>query len=577
MASLVYYNCIDEKIIVSGQTFPHKDRIKALGARFDYPNKTWILSNSPEILEKIKSLCESLGGGAKDEPSRVTPASAPISTSTEPVELKAQTSSEGGIGPSFSVIEVMDRARLAVSEAFPRAVWVVGEIQNLNPRKGAFFFSLAEEKGQGSSGTVTISATLWSNSLDMIRRRHGKDVLDQVLSEGLKGRFLCQVNFYRDRGNVSLNVMDLDPNFTKGALALAREMLLKELRQKGLATKNKSLSMTDFPLRLGLVSADNSRAKSDFLDQLKSYNYPGEVLFRNSQMQGEQVLTTVTSAIAELVAEACDVIVITRGGGSASDLRWFDSKEVAEAVFSCPIPIVCAIGHQDDVCVAEEISYRREKTPTAAADFIIHTISQTRERLQKLSLIMSRNLGQKIETTQAYQRALLERLGRHADASLARASEGLSNFSLNLEHGARSRLKDQEARLGHYSRDLGAQALRKSDSLAAELSRSSQYLAREAVAVLARREHEAIQLKRSLQHSSQQTLASFVQRLIELRGGLQAKDPKPWLEKGYTRLFAKGRLLKKQAELKKGSLVEARLLDCILHLEVKSIEKRMKT
>src|SRR5690606_37392279 len=128
-----------------------------------------------------------------------------------------------------------------------------------------------------------------------------QEAVDTILQDGLKVRMLCDVSLYRDRGHITLNVLDIDPADTKGSLALAREQLLKELRAKGLDQANKRLNLTDFPLTLGLISADDSRAKSDFLDQLFTYGYPGRVIFFPAQMKGERLLTEVVAGLKALL------------------------------------------------------------------------------------------------------------------------------------------------------------------------------------------------------------------------------------------------------------------------------------
>ena len=206
---------------------------------------------------------------------------------------------------------------------------------------------------------------------------------------------LCDLTLFKDRGQLSLQIQSIDPNFTKGSLALAREKLLKELRVKGLDKANKQLKLSPFPFLIGLLSAEDSRAKSDFIDQLKVYGFPGEVVFYPTQMQGENTLTEVVKGLNALQSLGCDLIVMTRGGGSAADLRWFDSPEIAYAIAESKIPVLAAIGHHEDVCVAEDICYQREKTPTAAADFIISLFQRTRERLDQMSLSLDKTLGER--------------------------------------------------------------------------------------------------------------------------------------------------------------------------------------
>ena len=71
-------------------------------------------------------------------------------------------------------------------------------------------------------------------------------------------------------------------------------------------------------------------------------------------MQGEKTVTQVASGIKQLESLNCDLIVMTRGGGGAADLRWFDLPEIAYALAKSKTPIIAAIGHHDDYCVAEK-------------------------------------------------------------------------------------------------------------------------------------------------------------------------------------------------------------------------------
>ena len=245
---------------------------------------------------------------------------------------------------------------------FPLPVWIVGEIQNIG-KKSNIYFQLAEQQKE-TRRTLTIDAVIWRNQLNSIKVNRG----DDFLQEGVKIRCLCSVNLHRERGSISLHVLDVDSTYTLGQLALERENLLRKIRKQGLENKNKKLKLARLPLKIGLITAENSRAYSDFCHQLEQLAVPAQVFFCPTAMQGEEVLTEVPAAIKNL--HACDLIVITRGGGSASDLRWFDMEEVAYSIVHSPVPVVAAIGHHDDLCVSEEICFMRQKTPTAAADYL---------------------------------------------------------------------------------------------------------------------------------------------------------------------------------------------------------------
>lgn len=426
----VHYRVHDHMLLIVGHTYPHKETIKALGGRFSSEHKVWNLPNTEANRANVDALCKRLGGGRLDTESfDATPVLAtPVTTAGN---AASETNSAAATG--ISVAQLMFKLQSVISEHFAQPVWVIGEIQNFANRSSGIFFNLAEPKQDGpQTATLSVKATLWRSILANIAAKAGSAKLaDALLADGMKVRLLCQVGLYRDRGAISLNVLDIDPNYTKGELALAREAVLAYLRAKGLDQKNKQTILTDFPMRLGLISADGSRAKSDFLDQLQSYRFCGEVWFYHAPMQGEKLIAEVIRGIESLADEGCDLIVITRGGGSAADLRWFDAKEVALAIADCPVPIVAAIGHHEDVCIAEEICYLRQKTPTAAADFVIHHFAQTQRKIGELLEVLADVTFQKIESHNLKLQSLSERLVHGAERSIARWREIL--FMLNVK------------------------------------------------------------------------------------------------------------------------------------------------
>ncbi len=287
------------------------------------------------------------------------------------------------------------------------------------------------------------------------------------------------------------------------------------------------MRLARLPLKIGLISAKNSRAVSDFLDQLKEYGFAGEVFFRPTLMQGEQTEGSVCSALEELKSLVLDLVVMTRGGGSADDLRWFDSYKIGRAIASFPVPVIAAIGHHDDSCVAEDVCYLRQKTPTAAADFILSLQQKVLRDLQDFHFQISSCLGRILQ----HRRRELE------------------NVSLSFSLQASRRLHqmtDHLTRLwwGHLGKVTEKLQLRK-----------------ETLKTLASR----------LGFLSEQRLSAFQSHLKFLEASLQAQDPRKWLEQGWTQLRSEGRLIKKTSDLELDSLLTARLQDG--HLSLRLVDK----
>ncbi|SMF21774.1 exodeoxyribonuclease VII large subunit [Pseudobacteriovorax antillogorgiicola] len=563
----IYYRQVDDIIIVSGKTYPYKDIIKSCGGRFQGGDKVWAIPINDAALTEIKALCKRVGGGPlkiqSPHQNKQPQPKAPVSAD-EPGSVKVD---------GLSISELMTRVHLHIQQGFPRAEWVIGEIQSLSRRHTGTYLQLADFKeGASKSATMTVNATLWRSTQEALNRKL-KESLDDILQEGMKIRALVQVGFYKDRGSISLNILDIDPNFTKGALALAREKLLKELRSQGLDRKNKQLEGSIFPFKIGLLSAEGSRAKSDFLDQLRAYGFPGQVAFIPSQMQGEKTVEAVIQGIKRLEQMSCDYIVITRGGGSNADLRWFDDRGIAMAVAHSDTPIVAAIGHHDDICIAEEIAFRREKTPTAAADFILSCFATANERLQQGSQRLL-GLATEILNQKAQQQIQL--------------SESLRSFSQGY-------LSQMSEHITYMSSQIQAQYHRSTQSVEAKLNQQARSLAMLSQKHVARHQQFAQQVRFSLRERINSYINTLERGIDQSQGKLKikafdsinrqeqmlqqhytfmvAKDPTPWLKQGWTQLVQNQKQIKRISDLDQSQPLQTRLLDGRLHLTIQSIEK----
>jgi exodeoxyribonuclease VII large subunit len=126
------------------------------------------------------------------------------------------------------------------------------------------------------------------------------------------------------------------------------------------------------PLDIGLVTSDGSAAYHDFVEELRGAGFGFQIHFVDARMQGVETELDVPRALARLArVPEVDVIVLIRGGGSRSDLIWFDKEKVARAVAVCPKPVITGIGHEIDLSVADLVAHTSRKTPTAAAQFLM--------------------------------------------------------------------------------------------------------------------------------------------------------------------------------------------------------------
>lgn len=577
----IYYREQKDQIVVIGKTYPYRELIKALGGRFQPATKAWVIPHSTEHLAEVKSLCQRIGGGRLKEPASPPNKGTETDNPASPRPTKQESSSLASTEPSgrvvngMSISELVQKVHLTLTREFPQPIWVVGEIHNLNQRARAAYLQLSEPKeGASRTASVSVNATIWHDNRKTMESLRGKKVLDQVLQEGLRVRVLAQVTLYRDRGSLSLQILDIDPQYTQGILALQREELLRELRARGLDQKNKMLTLRRFPVRVGLITAENSRAASDFLDQLQQYASPVTVFFYAAQMQGEGTLKQVQRGLQRLQEKSCDLIVIIRGGGSSADLRWFDSREIAFAIASCQVPILAAIGHHDDICVTEMIAFRREKTPTAAADFLVAYLQETSQRLDDFQAACGRRLQLELNSLQQKQQKLEQSFSSATARYFEQAYLRHQDCTHQLSFVFLQKQTQLQRRLDQSAVQLRSSAWESISRAKQKIDRDLQQISHRLSGKLALQEQKLTHFTHTMNYQVQRYLDQQSHRLQSIHSRLQNQDPKPWMSKGWTQLTQKGQRCDSVENLQVGDTLQARLLDGKIHLSIDHIEYR---
>ncbi len=279
------------------------------------------------------------------------------------------------------------------------------------------------------------------------------------------------------------------------------------------------------------------------------------------------------AGIQALENRNCDLIVITRGGGSAADLRWFDSAEIAMAVAGARVPIVAAIGHHEDVCVAEEISARREKTPTAAADFCVHLLQKTRDRIDQLSLVMSRSLDERVRLQTQILQNLKARLHLGTKQLTHQHESHLQSIRSELQMRSERRLLQWMTQAGQLAQGLFQRWHYVLHEQSSRLRRLSQDLHQRASNALLPRRYEIEDQKRALRLVTRELHQQQREQLMHLEKLLIQSDPQPWMAQGWTQLFAQGRKLDRAEQLEPGMHLRARLVDALLELKLESLTR----
>ena len=397
---------------------------------------------------------------------------------------------------SYTVTQYM-RALKQKVESTP-AVWVRGVITQINEKARVVYLSIADFE----EGNVNPLATV-----------------PLYCYEQLKVSFLIKADLYIPYGKLQAQILDIDPVYTLGELALTKSAILKRLALEGLLEKNKALTLADVPIRVGLITGEGTAAYKDFTTKLAESPFAFKVKAAYAKMQGADTEPTVLAALEELAKDSeLDVVCIIRGGGSKTDLNFFDSEALCRAVANFPRPVFTGIGHEIDRSLLDEVAYQSCITPTDTAKRLIDRVTDSWNRM----LSLAQNIALQTKET------------------LVTVNRDLTNKGNRLQQKVNALIQKEAVKLSLYKGNL---------------QKDLQFIFRGERERIARDTEGLHQGSRKILDLEKSKFS-----LIELR--VKSADPETTLSKGYTlTLDANGKFVRNKNQLKPGDTLTTRFKD----------------
>ena len=254
----------------------------------------------------------------------------------------------------------------AVSQWIDRlgAVWVEGQIAQVNRRPGM------------STVFMTLRDTVADISVTLTCQRSLFDSLNPPLVEGASVVVHARPSFYANRGSFSLFAREIKM-VGLGELLARLERRRQLLAAEGLFAPELKRDLPFLPHLIGLVTAPNSAAERDVLENARRRWPSVEFVVAYAAMQGPRCTSEVIEALDRLERdERVEVVVVARGGGSVEDLLPFSDESMLRAVHKMVTPVVSAIGHEPDQPLLDLVADVRASTPTDAAKLIVPDMAE---------------------------------------------------------------------------------------------------------------------------------------------------------------------------------------------------------
>ncbi len=170
-----------------------------------------------------------------------------------------------------------------------------------------------------------------------------------------------------------------------GLLQLQLEQLRQRLEAEGLFEPERKRPLPRFPQRIGVVTSTMGAVWHD-IQRVLGRRYPlAELVLSSASMQGDAAPESVVDALRRVQEAGVDLVILARGGGSAEDLAAFNDERIARAIFACRVPVISAIGHETDTCIADMVADLRASTPSVAAELAAPDIAELAESILELT------------------------------------------------------------------------------------------------------------------------------------------------------------------------------------------------
>ncbi len=249
-------------------------------------------------------------------------------------------------------------------------IWVEGEVTELRRQeRWASVFLTLKDPEDGACLPVQMQRTQF-------------DALRLELRDGERVHVYGRPELYAQRGEFKLKALSIE-RYGLGAHLAALEQLKRTLAAEGLFLAERKRPLPRIPRLIGLVTGNDAAAKRDVLTAITTRFPPAHVLVAETYVQGPRAVTSIVAALAELCERGVDVVILARGGGSFEDLLPFSDERVVRAVAASPVPVVSAVGHEQDTPLCDLAADVRASTPSVAGRLVVPDLNELRAALAR--------------------------------------------------------------------------------------------------------------------------------------------------------------------------------------------------
>ena len=443
---------------------------------------------------------------------------------------------------AMSLLELNTMIKGAIHSALPGTCWVRAEMSDVrvNSSSGHCYLEFIEKDEKTGQTVAKARGTIWARTFHTIKLYFEKET-GQLFTSGLKVLVNVSVEFHELYG-YSLSINDIDPSYTLGDMVKKRKEIVRRLQNEGIFDLNKALPFPPLPQRIAVITSPTAAGYEDFVHQLteNEYDIPFYIKLFPATMQGEKTEDSIIAALDRIFPNTgyFDVVVIIRGGGSASELSSFDSYPLAANCAQFPLPVITGIGHERDDTVLDMVAHTRLKTPTAVAAFLLECMTRAAALLRELEQTICDRFKARI----LHEKTCLQTLTSKFPVTV------VGHIELH-----RKRLHSMTAFMTSLPQWIRRHK-EKMDELPPRLLRASNAIIVRQVALIAG-------IQPTLRRACDGVCAKHLQNIGFIEQFIKMVSPDYVLKRGYTLTCKQGKIVKKSVDLATGDEITVKFSD----------------
>ena len=474
----------------------------------------------------------------------------------------------------FSLKQVAASIRKVIEDRYAQLYWIRAEMHKLNRYPSGHCFPELVQK-EDDKIVAQMNASIWKHNYERINQNFIR-VVKEPLQEGTTLLMQVKITFHETFG-LSLQIMDIDPNYSLGELQRERQETLLKLQKEGLLNLNQKLNYPLLPKRIAIISADTSKGLSDFRNVMAN-NANGYQFFMHlfpAYLQGDVAIPSIIEQLKKIekVKHHFDVVVIVRGGGGEVGLSCYNNYELCKSIAQFPLPILTGIGHSTNLTVAEMVAFRNAITPTELADFLIGSFQEIDLYLresQRSIISVTKNI---IERSKSGLTSEVKLFKNVTQKRLMETKNTLVSSSSSMKSGVKLRMQKEQEFISnsHISikrsvKELVSQQNTGLKTYNERISKGANYLFKE-------QRNDLNSIADKLPKLTQFFVQKNTTILTQLEQTIRLIDPINVLKRGYSIALIEGKIISENNPVEPGKTMVVKTHQFEIETEIKKIKE----